>query len=135
MPGRSVSERFVGRERELSRLAVALDSALHGHSQRVLLASAGGIGVSRLVEETIRRVEHLPEPFQVVHCRAVAPHAMAAYASIAEGLGPWLTGFADPELARIVGPGGEPLARLLPGLAPRLRPGPSQSTARRPKYC
>src|SRR5207244_1196396 len=83
-----VSERFVGRERELSRLAVALDSALHGHSQRVLLAGAGGIGVSRLVEETIRRVEHLPEPFQVVHCRAVAPHAIAPYASIPDALGP-----------------------------------------------
>jgi DNA-binding CsgD family transcriptional regulator/tetratricopeptide (TPR) repeat protein len=120
MPGPSVSERFVGRERELSRLAVALDAAAQGRSPRVLLAGSGGIGVTRLVDETVRRVGRLSEPFQVIRCRAVAPHAMAAYAPIAEGLAPWLGSFDDRELARIVGPGAEPLARLLPELAGRL---------------
>jgi tetratricopeptide (TPR) repeat protein/DNA-binding CsgD family transcriptional regulator len=128
MPGRLLSEHFVGRERELSRLAVALDAALHGQSQRVLLAGAGGIGVSRLVGETIRRVRRLPEPFQVVHCRAVGPHRMAAYASISAGLEPWLAGLDDDELGRIVGPGGEALARLLPELASRLTPGPARQS-------
>ena len=123
MPGRSVSERFVGRERELSRLAVALDAAIQGRSPRVLLAGSGGIGASRLIDETIRRVGRISEPFQVIRCRAVAPHAMAAYAPIAEGLEPWLAALDDAELGRIAGPGAEPLARLLPGLAPRLRGG------------
>jgi DNA-binding CsgD family transcriptional regulator/tetratricopeptide (TPR) repeat protein len=133
MPGRSVSERFVGRERELSRLAVALDSAAQGRSPRVLLAGSGGIGVTRLVDETVRRVRRLSEPFQVIRCRAVAPHAMAAYAPIAEGLAPWLGGFDDPELARIVGPGAEPLARLLPELEGRLLGPGSAATARPPR--
>lgn len=131
MPGRSVSERFVGRERELSRLAVALDAAVHGRSPRVLLAGTGGIGSSRLLDETIRRVARISEPFHVIRCRAVAPHAMAAYAPIAEGLEPWLATFDDAELGRIAGPGAEPLARLLPGLAERLQ-GRARGAPERP---
>src|SRR5258705_5476479 len=59
MATRYVSERFVGRERELSRLAVALDAATDGRSPRVLIGGPGGTGVSRLVDETVRRVDRL----------------------------------------------------------------------------
>ena len=45
---------------------------------------------------------------------------MAAYAPLADGLALWLSTFDDAELARVVGPGAEPLARLLPDLATRL---------------
>src|SRR5512135_3552489 len=132
MPARFVSERFVGRERELLRLATALEAAAEGRSPRILLAGSGGIGVSRLVSETIRRVERLDGSFRVVRCRAVPAHAAAAYAPIAEGLGRWLATVDDAELERIVGPGAEPLARLLPGLASRLGYGsdaPERRTA------
>ena len=120
MPGRHVTEHFVGRERELSRLAVALEAAASGHSPRVLVSGRGGIGVSRLVDETVRRVGRLAQPFHVVRCRAVPAHAMAAYGAIADGLGAWLATLDDVELRRVVGPGAEPLSRLLPELAPRL---------------
>jgi DNA-binding CsgD family transcriptional regulator/tetratricopeptide (TPR) repeat protein len=128
MPARSVSERFVGRERELSRLALALDAAVQGRSPRLLLAGSGGIGLTRLMDETIQRVGRAGLPFRVVRCRAVAPHAMGAYSSVAAGLEPWLASLDQPELDRIVGPGAEPLARLLPGLAGRL---PIDGAARR----
>ncbi|HYL40411.1 MAG TPA: AAA family ATPase, partial [Candidatus Binatus sp.] len=131
MPARFVSDRFVGRERELSRLAAALEAAAEGRSPRLLLAGGGGIGVSRLVSETIRRVERLDGSFRVVRCRAVPAHAMAAYAPIAEGLAAWLETVDDVELGRIVGPGAEPLARLLPGLAPRLGYGAEAPAVRR----
>jgi DNA-binding CsgD family transcriptional regulator/tetratricopeptide (TPR) repeat protein len=120
MPDRFVSDRFVGRERELSRLAVALEAAAAGRSPRILIAGTGGIGVSRLVSETIRRVERLGGAFRVIRCRAVPAHAMAAYAPVAAGLGAWLATVDDAELRRVVGPGAEPLARLMPALAPRL---------------
>ena len=120
MATRYVSERFVGRERELSRLAVALDSAGNGRSPRVLIGGAGGSGVSRLVDETVRRVGRLDTPFRVVRCTAFAARRWAAYAPIADGLRPWLAGLDDSELRRVVGPGAEPLATLLPELAPRL---------------
>jgi DNA-binding CsgD family transcriptional regulator/tetratricopeptide (TPR) repeat protein len=117
---RYVSERFVGRERELSRLAVALDAAADGRSPRVVIGGAGGIGVTRLVDETVRRVGRLAEPFRVVRCTAVPARRYAAYAPVAAGLRSWLLSLEDSELRRIVGPGAEPLATLLPELAARL---------------
>jgi len=120
MPGRYVSERLVGRDRELSHLAVALDAATDGHSPRVMISGVGGIGVSRLVSETARRVAKLNEPFRFIRCVAVPARRSQAYAPIVGGLRPWLASLDDAELHRIVGPGAEPLARLLPELGPRL---------------
>ncbi|HTK45831.1 MAG TPA: LuxR C-terminal-related transcriptional regulator [Patescibacteria group bacterium] len=120
MPARFSSERFVGRERELSQLAVALEAAADGRSPRLLLSGAGGMGVSRLVSEAVRRVGRLAEPFQVVRCTAVPARNRAAYGPIVEGFSPWLGALDDAELQRVVGPGAEPIARLLPSVAPRL---------------
>ncbi|HSL98196.1 MAG TPA: AAA family ATPase, partial [Candidatus Deferrimicrobiaceae bacterium] len=120
MPARYVSDEFVGRDRELSHLAVALEGALDGRSPRLLLAGRGGIGVSRLMSETIRRIGRLTEPVRVVRCTAQPARSMDAFAPIREGFTPWLESLDDGELARMVGPGAEPLARLLPALAARL---------------
>ena len=120
MPARFSSERFVGRERELSHLAVALEGAVSGGSPRLLLSGAGGIGVSRLVTEAVRRVGRLSEPFQVVRCTAVPARAHAAYGPIVEGFSPWLGALDDTLLQAVAGPGAEPIARLLPSVAPRL---------------
>jgi len=120
MPARFSSERFVGRERELSHLAVALEAAVGGRSPRLLVSGAGGIGVSRLVTEAVRRVGRLSEPFTVVRCTAVPARAHAAYGPIVEGLSPWLAALDDAQLQAVVGPGAEPIARLVPAVAPRL---------------
>lgn len=48
---------FVGRERELSGLAGALDEAIRCRGRLVLLAGEPGIGKSRLAEELIERAE------------------------------------------------------------------------------
>ena len=120
MPARFSSERFVGRERELSHLAVALEAAADGRSPRILVSGAGGIGVSRLVSEAVRRVGRLSEPFQVVRCAAVPARARAAYGPIVEGFTAWLAALEDAELQRVAGAGAEPVARILPAIAPRL---------------
>src|SRR5437867_4290173 len=73
-----------------------------------------------LADETVRRVGRLADSFRVVRCRAASARRYAAYAPIAAGLRPWLAEVDDTELARIVGPGAEPLATLLPELGPRL---------------
>lgn len=120
MPATYSSERFVGRERELSHLAVALEAAADGRSPRLLVSGRGGVGVSRLVTEAVRRVGRLSQPFQVVRCAAVPARSRAAYAPIIEGLTPWLDSLDDAELRRAVGPGAEPISRLLPAIARRL---------------
>ena len=120
MPARFSSERFVGRERELSHLAVALEAAVDGRSPRLLVSGRGGVGASRLVSEAVRRVGRLSRPFQVIRCTAVPARGRAAFGPIVEGLTPWLASLDESELQRAVGPGAEPLARLLPEIAPRL---------------
>ena len=44
MPARFTSARFVGRERELARLADALEAAVDGRSTTLLVAGSGGLG-------------------------------------------------------------------------------------------
>jgi DNA-binding CsgD family transcriptional regulator len=47
----SLSPDFVGREREMGELVAALDTALSGHGQIVMLAGDPGIGKTRIVQE------------------------------------------------------------------------------------
>ena len=120
MPAKFSSERFVGRERELSHLAVALEAAADGRSPRLLVSGRGGVGASRLVTEVVRRVGRLSRPFTVIRCTAVPARDRAAYGPIIEGLTPWLASLDAEALKRAVGPGAEPISRLLPAIAPRL---------------
>ena len=122
MPAKFSSERFVGRERELSHLAVALEAASEGRSPRLLLSGRGGVGVSRLVTEMVRRVGRLEQPFQVVRCSAVPARGRAAFGPIVEGFTPWLASLDDAALAAVVGPGAEPLACPLPRGTGALQP-------------
>ena len=120
MPARFSSDQFVGRERELSHIAVALEAAAEGRSPRLILSGRGGVGVSRLVTEAIQRVGRISRPFQVIRCSAVPARGRAAYGPIVEGLTPWLASLDDAELARVLGPGAEAIARLVPGVGSRL---------------
>ena len=88
MPAKFSAERFVGRERELSHLAVALEAAADGRSPRILLSGRGGAGVSRLVSEAVRRVGQISRPFQVVRCTAVPARRNKESGPIPEGFAP-----------------------------------------------
>ena len=122
MPGMSarfVSERFVGREREISRLAVTLEAAAVGRTGRIVLSGPAGVGVTRLVDETVSRVQRLSSPFSVIRCEAVAGGAAVPYAPISKGFREFLADLDDQELLRILGPAIEPMVRLVPELADR----------------
>jgi DNA-binding CsgD family transcriptional regulator/tetratricopeptide (TPR) repeat protein len=123
MSGGLTSERFVGRERELSRIAIALEAAAAGQSRRILIAGAGGIGVSRLIDESARRVAGLAEPFAVLRWRAYGGFRLEPYAPVISGLRRYLAGLPDRERARAIGPGSDALAMLLPDLVPPARAG------------
>ena len=50
---------FVGRQREIAQLRAALDDALSGRGQVVMLAGEPGIGKTRLAQEIASRAESL----------------------------------------------------------------------------
>ena len=121
MPARFSSARFVGRERELARLAGALEAAVDGRSSTLLLAGSGGLGASRLLDEAERRIAALPEPI----CRRPLPGAARSERAIrtprsrpgSRRSSPGSTIASSP---RVAGIGAEELAKLLPGMVDRL---------------
>lgn len=120
MEGRSTSTRFVGRAAEFARLAGALDDAATGRPTTVLLAADAGAGASRFIDEAIRRIATLREPFTVIRCRVDDDPSGRPYGPLAVGLGDVLADVRDPELRSLVGPSGGELATLVPRLRPRL---------------
>src|SRR5439155_6610423 len=114
------SARFVGRERELARLAVALDRAASGRPTAVLVAGSSGIGVSRMLDEAQKRLAGLSEPFTVLRGQPTAATIGRPYAPVVAGLAPILEASSDEVLANLAGPAAPQLARLVPSLEPRL---------------
>jgi DNA-binding CsgD family transcriptional regulator/tetratricopeptide (TPR) repeat protein len=114
------SARFVGRERELARLAVALEGAAGGRSSTLLIGASAGIGVSRLLTETRQRLAGLPEPFEMIRCRARSGRSGDPYAPVSEAFARLLAGIPDPDLPALVGTGAEELVRLIPSIEGRL---------------
>lgn len=135
MPTGISSPRFVGRDRILSRIAVALEAAADGRGHRLLITGPGGSGVSRLVDESIIRVDRLAESFTVLRWRAYAGRALEPYAPAVVGLRAFLGTLDANERARVLGPASEALSLLLPEIAPAregggpLRVGPDRHAA------
>lgn len=115
--------RTVGRERELAAIASLLADAAEGRTGTLLLTGPGGIGTSRLIDETTRRLASIDPPFLVARGRAWAGDP-APFGPVIDALGPILAALDDATLARVVGPAHEPIAALLPGVAGRLAPAP-----------
>jgi len=115
-----MSARFVGRERELARLAVALEQAEGGRSTTLLVSGTGGAGASRLLDETGQRLAALPQSFTVVRGVPTAAERATPYAPIVAGLTPILGALGDDSLTAVLGPASAELGRLFPVLRPRL---------------
>ncbi|MBI2775825.1 MAG: AAA family ATPase [Chloroflexi bacterium] len=125
MPPSLRSERFVGREREIARIAMALEATSIGQSRRILLSGPGGSGVSRLLDESVARIARLPEPFTVLRLRAVAGRSAEPYAPVLDGLRPYLASLGDRERTRVLGPVAEAIAPFLPEEVAPVAPDPS----------
>ncbi|TAL07184.1 MAG: hypothetical protein EPO00_09700, partial [Chloroflexota bacterium] len=125
MPIRISSERFVGRDRMLSQIAVALEAAAGGRGQRLLITGPGGSGVSRLIDESVLRVGRLSEPFTILRWRAYPGRSLDPYAPVIIGLRSYLGALDQRELVRIIGPGADALRLLLPELIPERSTGPA----------
>ena len=121
MPARLTSARFVGREAAFARLATVLEGAAEGRAGTLLVSGTAGIGVSRFLDEAARRIGELTEPMTVLH-GAAWRGPDGPYAPVIRALAPVLAALDDEALAAVAGPAAEDAVRLLPDLAPRLRP-------------
>jgi DNA-binding CsgD family transcriptional regulator/tetratricopeptide (TPR) repeat protein len=109
------SQAFVGRERDLQRLAAAYEAAAGGSPRVMLVAGEAGIGKSRLVTALADRVSDAGGRAMTGACLDLADGGLPLLplAEALRGLArttPW------PELERMLGPLRPQLARLVPAL-------------------
>ena len=114
------SDRFVGRERQLERVAVGLQSAADGKPNSLVLSASAGLGLSRLLAETRRRIGALAEPFAAVHGVALPATSGVPYAPVSAALERLLMPMSDDALVGLMGPTADAISRLVPNLRPRL---------------
>jgi DNA-binding CsgD family transcriptional regulator len=118
---------FVGRERELALLGTALDQALEGHGQVVVLAGEPGIGKTRTAQVLARYAES--REVRALWGRCLEEPGAPPY-------WPWLQLIRacaeaqdDARLRALLGPGAGDLVEIVPELAQRV---PDLPTVARP---
>ena len=111
-------EVFVGRERELAALGTALDQALAGEGQIVMLAGEPGIGKTRTAQVLARYAEH--RDVRVLWGRCYEEPGAPPF-------WPWLQlirgcaeSYDDARLRLLANAGAADLAEIVPELAQRL---------------
>lgn len=112
--------RFVGRDRELTELAAALQDAAEGRISRVALLGPPGIGVTRLLDELELRLRDVPD-VSIARGRAQEPFSGVPYHALAEALSGLLRRLSDAEFLRVATPAAYDLATLVPEVEERLR--------------
>ncbi len=131
MAPRYTSARFVGREDAFGKLASVLQAAAGGDAGTLLVDGTAGVGATRFIDESVRRVGGLPEPMTVLRGRAFAAGSDAPYGPVIRALGPALEALPDDELSVVLGSATDELIRLFPSLAEgggAARPGRRPST-------
>lgn len=119
MLARLTSARFVGREDAFTRLASLLQAAAGGDAGTLLVDGTAGVGVTRFVDEAVRRVAGLQDPLIVIRGGAHGPGTDQPYAPLVRALRPVLTALSDDDLDTVLGSTRDELLRLLPELATR----------------
>jgi predicted ATPase/DNA-binding CsgD family transcriptional regulator len=112
---------MIDRELELARIVDALSAALVGTPRAVLVGGEAGVGKSRLVAEAIGRGRS--DGWLVMRGSCLALGRDIPYLPFVEMLRTLTRELPAADAARILGPAGQDLARLLPEL-PRVRPDP-----------
>src|SRR6476661_1828310 len=120
MPARYTSARFVGREDAFTALASVLQSAAGGDARALLVEGTAGVGVTRFIDEAVRRVATLREPMLVLRGGAYGPGTDHPYGAVIRALRPAFGALTDAELQTVMGTATDELIRLLPELHARL---------------
>jgi DNA-binding CsgD family transcriptional regulator len=117
LPATSLSLPFIGRERELALMDSARDEVTHGRGQLVLLSGDGGVGKTRLVQESAQHVRDAG--WQVAIGQAYPLETAIPYAAFADALAPVLAALDPGTLTRLTRGDRAVLAALAPALLER----------------
>ena len=109
------SRTFIGRERELERLDVALRRASLGETLAVVLGGEAGVGKSRLVGAFAEQARATGCRVLIGHCLEMGDRGLP-YAPFAEALRQLILEVEPGSLPTLLGPGRAELDRLLPEL-------------------
>ena len=116
MPGRVVSRRFIGRERELARVEAAIAGAVSGAAATVLVTASAGIGASRFLDDVLERAEARPAPPLVLRGHASGPLDQP-WGAVLEALAPLIATRPPDELRALMRRDARPILAHLPGIA------------------
>jgi len=116
VPGRVVSRRFVGRERELALIRAALAAAASGSATTVLVAGGAGMGTSRLLDEALERAGAGPSAPLVLRGQSNGP-ADPPWSAVLDALAPVIATRPPDELRALLRRDARPIVAGLPGMA------------------
>ena len=111
---------MIGRERELGRLATALEGAAAGETRLVFVSAPAGRGATRLVEELTSRVSALSDAAAVLSGTCFAPLRGLPYSPVLDALAAAVASVPDASLSDVLGTTAHDLGRLIPALGARL---------------
>jgi len=121
MTGRRSAPTIIGRDHELEIVAGRLDATLEGSPTHLLVAGEAGIGKTRMVAETSRLGAERGMRVIAGACANIGDGGVP-YGPIVEALRGLSRDLAPDDLAAVVGPSGDDLARLVPALSPTATP-------------
>jgi DNA-binding CsgD family transcriptional regulator/tetratricopeptide (TPR) repeat protein len=116
VPGRIVSRRFVGRERELALIQSAIAAAVSGSASTVLVAGGAGMGASRLLDEALERAVAVSPATLVLRGRSNGP-ADPPWSAVLDALAPALAARPREELQALLRRDARPILVGLPAMA------------------
>jgi DNA-binding NarL/FixJ family response regulator len=121
---------LVGRERYMAALRPILDGIAAGSGRIVAVSGEAGLGKSRLIGETKRRIALIAEDpgIRIMQGHCFEPDSSLPYAPFVDLLRACITSHDPDEIRDCVGPDGPELAKLVPelrSLVPGLAPAPA----------
>ena len=114
-----MGSRFAGRKQELALLAAALDDALSGRGQMVMLAGEPGIGKTRLAQELVSHAESLGA--QVLWGWCYEHGGAPPYWPYVRPIRTYVEMADAQRLRSQMGPGGAEIAEIVPELRANCR--------------
>ena len=119
-PTREIGRVFVGRQQEMAALRSALNDALSGRGQLVMLAGEPGIGKTRIAQELATYAKETGAQLLWGWCYEEGSLSLP-YLPFVEALQDYVLSHGSKDLEQELGTGASDLARIVPGVRDKLQ--------------